>query len=222
MIVITRELREIIQQKYLETYSVTKVIQYLRSIGVGLGRVPITNVLKENKIFESYTGKNYIEQKAVRHLQLLQERYGVTNWGQTSNGGFKEANKIPYKKTKLFEDYRTYRLAVERLTIKQVKRMKRLKQIPAYCELTTIRFADEEGPVNPNDPRKRTTDHKIPIIICFLSKMTVQEAADSTNLAFILRMVNSLKSSTLFDSFKPYANAIRERLLDEGFESSCS
>lgn len=82
---------------------------------------------------------------------------------------------------------------------------------------TGIMFADEEGLTNPNDPRKRSIDHRIPVIHCFLNKVPIEEAANVDNIIFVLKYVNSIKAQSTEESILPIMGEVREAFINEGF-----
>jgi hypothetical protein len=139
-ITITEEIKNNIIQIYKEHYSVSEV---LRNCQKGIGRTTIKNILKKEGIYEGLTGKNYLKKKVEKNEKLMIEKYGVKNWGQTKNGGYKKLNKIPYKKISyLSDEYINYRSEVAKETEKTIK--KHFKTYPKYCFYTKILFADEE------------------------------------------------------------------------------
>ena len=91
-----------------------------------------------------------------------------------------------------------------------------------FCYHTGVRFADaEEENVNPNHPRKRSLDHKVPLIVCYIQGWTMDEANHPDNLCWCLRVVNNVRSSTYLTSFKPIADFYRNKFIAEGVEVSC-
>jgi hypothetical protein len=211
---ITEELKSFYINKYLETYSVTEV---MKQSECGVGRNRIVKILKEHGIYEGLSGPNYLKKKVKKMEEILLERYNVKNWGQTGEGGYKQMNKIPYKKISYLTDqYKEYRLLIHKKTEKNLKKL----TPPKYCHYTGILFADEEYAPNPNDPRKRSVDHKLPIIICYLKGMSVEEASSIDNLIFVLKYVNSVKANMTEDSFIPIAEAIRKVFINEGYKSN--
>ncbi len=107
-------------------------------------------------------------------------------------------------------------LRLEKETKKNIKHI----DFPTYCYYTGIQFADEEGLVNPNDPRKRSVDHKVPVIICYLNGISVEQAGSIDNLTFVLKYVNSVKSNTEHKSFLAVAHKIRKVFINEGYKSN--
>jgi len=87
-----------------------------------------------------------------------------------------------------------------------------------YCYHTGIRFADADGIANPNDPRKRSLDHIIPLSICYTMGMTREEANHPDNLCWCLKCVNNVRGSTDIESFKPIANYYRQQFIDAGID----
>jgi hypothetical protein len=215
IISITEEIKNIIIETYKKEYSVSEVI---KKCPKGIGRKRIENILKSVGIYEGINGENYLRKKVEKQEKLMMEKYGVKNWGQTKDGGYKKQNKIPYKKISfLTDEYKDYRVQVEKETEKNIK--KHFKIYPKYCFYTKILFADEEGSVNPNDPRKRSVDHRIPVLHCYLNGVSVENASHINNIVFVLRYVNSVKGQTLEDSFLPIVEKIRKVFINEGYKS---
>lgn len=199
---------------YKETYSVSKV---MRNCNDGVGRGRIVKILKDEGIYEGLTGENYLKKKVENNEKIMLEKYGVINWGQTKEGGYRKQNKIPYKKVSyLTDDYKEYRIKVDKLTKKNIKHHFK-NNLPKYCMYTGIMFADEEGLTNPNDPRKRSVDHRIPIIHCFLNNVPIEEAANIDNITFVLKYVNSIKAQSTEESILPIMEKIKEAFINEGF-----
>jgi len=211
---ITDEMKTKYIERYQDTYSVSEI---LKSFDDGVGRGRIINILKEAGIYEGLSGPNYLKKKVETHKKLMMEKYGVTNWGQTTGGGYRSQNKIPYKKISfLDEQYKEYRILVDKETKKSIKKI----DLPKYCYYTGIEFSDVEGPVNPNDPRKRSIDHKIPVIVCYLNGVSVEQASNIDNIIFVLKYVNSVKSNTEHESFLAIAPTIRKVFINEGYKSN--
>lgn len=96
-----------------------------------------------------------------------------------------------------------------------------------YCYYTGIKFADVEKQfVNPNDPRKRSLDHKIPLAICYIKGMTMDEANHPDNLCWCLKVINNIRGTSDLESFKPIAEYYRKKFIEAGYDytvsSSCS
>ena len=86
-----------------------------------------------------------------------------------------------------------------------------------YCYHTGIRFVDAEVEfANPNDPRKRSLDHIIPLSVCYTMGMTMDEANHPDNLCWCLKCVNNVRGSTDIESFKPIANYYRQQFINAG------
>ena len=195
---------------YKECYSVSEVLRIYNDIG----RDKLVKILKNYGVYEGLTGKNYLRKKAENYVLTMKSKYGVTNWGQIS-GGWTEQNKIPYNKIDVLDTkYKAYRIEVEKISKRTLKNLVK----PDYCEYTGILFADAEYNPNPNDPRKRSVDHKIPLIICYLNDIDSEIAGARENLVFVLRYVNSIKGNTLHDSFITIAQKIRKVFINEGFK----
>jgi hypothetical protein len=88
-----------------------------------------------------------------------------------------------------------------------------------YCWYTGIKFADAEQQfVNPNDPRKRSLDHKIPLAICYINGMTMDEANHPDNLCWCLKVINNVRGTSDLNSFKPVADFYRKMFIKEGVD----
>jgi hypothetical protein len=203
---------------YQEHYSVSKILRDFTIQGqVVLQREKVEKILKENNIYEGLYGENYLKKKVEVNKITLNERYGVINPGQLENGGYAKMNKIPYNKfTFIDEDFRNYREKVYKITKINLSKI----DPPKFCEYTGILFADEEDPTNPNDPRKRSVDHVLPIVWCYFNDVEPTIAGSLENIKFVLKYVNTIKSNTLHESFLPIALKIRKALINEGFESN--
>ena len=211
----TDELKQFITKTYLDTYSTTKVIEGVKlHFDPLMGRAPIVSYLKSINLYEGLNGPNFLKKKVELQIKILQERYGVSNWGQMSEGGWKIQNKIPYKKIKMMDDMVEYKKQVEKLTSKTVNKMKKLGNIPTHCEYTNIIFADSDGTTNPNHPRKRTADHVVPVSHCFLLGWSPDKAASEDNIKYILRLVNTVKGNSDYTSFAPLIPVLK-RAFDE-------
>jgi hypothetical protein len=88
-----------------------------------------------------------------------------------------------------------------------------------YCYYTGIKFADVEKQfVNPNDPRKRSLDHKIPLAICYIKGMTMDEANHPDNLCWCLKVVNNIRGTSDLESFKPVIEYYRKKFIEAGYD----
>lgn len=212
---ITNEMKQFYVDTYLETYSVSEI---LRRSGNSVGRDRIVRILKDEGIYEGLNGENYLKKKVENNENIMLERYGVKNAGQLPGNGWESLNSIPYEKIDFLDaEYKKYKKLVEKYTKKNINKIEK----PKYCNYTGIRFADDElESVNPNDPRKRSVDHKVPVIICYLNGIDPMVAASADNLVFVLRYVNTIKSNTLHESFLSIAPKIRKVFINEGFESN--
>lgn len=198
---------------YKNTYSVSEV---QRNLGPGIGRKRIEKILKELNLYEGMTGPNYLAKKVELNKSICLERYGVDNISKLTGGSFIETNKLHYDKPNyLTIDFEKYKKMVVRNTKKNIKK---LKNIPNYCEYTGIQFSDINGQVNPNCFRKRSVDHIVPIIHCYISGKTIEETSDISNIKFVLRYVNSIKGNTTHESFLPLAAKIREIFINENIQ----
>jgi len=200
---------------YKQTYSVSEI---MRLANDGVGRSRIVSILRQEDIYEGLSGPNYLKRKVENLEKIMMQRHGVSNAGQLEYGGYQSRNKIPYEKLDfLSTDYKTYREQVDkktRINIKQISDMR-------YCYYTGIEFADvSQDKVNPNDPRKRSIDHKMPVIICYLNDISIEDASSIDNITYVLKYVNSIKGNTLHESFLAISPKIRKVFVDEGYKSN--
>lgn len=214
----SNELKKFIETEYKKTYSVTKVLLAIKDkFEMDISRKPIENYLKYLDIYEGLNGPNYLKMKVENNKKIMMKKYGVENYGQLKNSGYVILNNIEYTKISYIdEEYKLYRNAVNKETKKNIKKM----DVPNYCYYTGILFADIEGKSNPNDPRKRSVDHKIPIIHCYLNGISIEKASSIDNIVFVLKYVNSIKGNTLEESFIPLAKKIRKVFINEGYKSN--
>ena len=189
-------------------------IKLLNSLVYGYVR----ELLKKEGVYDP-RNKTVMKRRTDAIAATTMERYGVVNIGCLPNAPRTLSNKIPYDKISYLTDkLKAYQKEVDFLTKKNAKKMSK----PEFCEYTGIRFADAEPgatsiTVNPNDPRKRTVDHVIPVIFAYLNKIPAERAADPSNLKFCLRYVNTIKGNTLLESFLPLAAQLREVFINEGY-----
>jgi len=209
----TDEVKKKIIDIYQQEWSVSEIVRQLGIPGE-IGRSGIETVLKNAGIYEGINGPNYLKKHTARVKRAMLDKHGVENYGQISRG-WGDSNKIPYTKVKsLDDDFAIYRSAVQRLTTKYTNKIEK----PTYCDYTGIQFIDDiQERVNPNDPRKRSIDHRIPVILCYLNGETVEKTSSIDNLAFVLKYVNTVKGNTDYYSFLPVAHKIRKIFINEGF-----
>jgi hypothetical protein len=217
----SNELLSFIRSSYLETYSTSEVIVKVNEkfkTDPPIGRTPIANYLNEIGIYEGVSGENQNKFKKKKYLKTMTDRYGVINPGQfLEKHGYTKYNHVPYKKiTMITEGFKAYKKAVAILTRKNASKI----TPPDYCEYTGIKFNDCYGITNPNDPCKRSIDHKIAILTCYLNDVSVEKCAHIDNLAFVLRYVNTVKSNTDYDGFLHVAIKLRKLFKDAGNESN--
>jgi len=220
MVTISDDQKQKYINEYLETYSVSELLKRYQETD-NINRKKLVNLLKDSGVYEGLNGPNYLKKKTENHKKLMMERYGVENWGQVKGEGWDKLNSIPYNKIDVLDTkYKKYRDRVTKLQKKYLDESIKLGTVPDYCEYTGILFADTEYEnVNPNDPRKRTIDHKVPVIYCYLNDVSIKDCATPENMVFVLRYVNSIKGNTLHESFVPIAEKIRKVFINEGYKS---
>lgn len=186
----------------------------------------LRDILTENNFYtnneEVYDLIHKNKQKKIRKTCI--ERYGEDNISKCMSGKQRRAlhsrNSIPYKRFDFIDEYAEYCRKSKRYIEKSIKEM----IAPDYCEYTGIKFADAtnggSNNVNPNDPLKRSIDHKMSLLECYLKGISVEEANSPENLAFCIRYVNTIKqNNSLGDySLQEMIKIIREKLINENYE----
>jgi len=195
---------------YKKTYSISEMLN-----SVPHRRNKIVKILKEAGVYEGLNGPNYLAKKVEKHRNVMREKYGVDNISQIRTNKLIESNNIEYDKFSFDENLKKYMKDVRNHSKNLVTRKKTITP-PKTCFYTGLEFAEEfKNAVNPNDPLKRTVDHKHPIILCYLEGWSVEDAGGEDNLVFVLRYINSVKSNTTHECFLPIANILKERLRNE-------
>ena len=169
-------------------------------LDTGFGRLKIDSVLIKLGLHHSINAKSrekHVRTKCEKIENSTMRKYGVKNVCQLpGKNGYLMRNKLPYTSVPISNDLMFLRFSkdVTMLTKRYHFKLLRKGNLPSYCALTGIRFADADGiPCNPNDPLKRSVDHIKPVMVCYASGMTPVETADPGNLQYILKNVNSIK-----------------------------
>lgn len=199
---------------YEKSYSVSEVLQKLNL--KERHRKNIVILLKERGIYQGVGGKSSLyKQHKIQNTML--EKYGVINAGQIPGNGWKH-NSIMRTEIKFLQEYKNYCIKVDIITKSNAKKL----IDTGFCHYTGIKFADSDKntPTNPNDPLKRSVDHKISKWLGFILGMEPDIIGDVGNLVYCLKYCNSMKNNMIEESFAPYAQEIRKRLINEGFESN--
>ena len=201
--------RDEVISTYKETYSVSKVLAHFGyPRGNSDKRADINNILKEEGIFEGNSGPNVIRLRDERKKKTMLERYGVENYSYTLMGKGNTHNQREMKQLPFVEEFRVYQRECENLT-KKYKRT--IKNPPTHCEYIGIEFIDDTI-ANPNDPTKRTIDHKKSLYVCWLEGVSPQEACDPSNLAWVCRYANSVKGNANYEDIQHTLDLIKARL----------
>ena len=226
---ITEEEKSAIISEYLKTYSISETKKDKSSVMYRFSRDSVTKILKNAGVFGSSTdGKKkyndihvraYKEKRQERIKKTSLERYGAENpSGINAKNARILRNSVPYQKPSfLSEDWKLYKDEVSFYTNRVVSSVEK----PKYCEYTGIKFIDSsQDVVNNNDPIKRSVDHKIPVIIGYLSGISAEDISKRENLLFVLKYVNTVKGNTLHEAFLPIAAMLRKRFKDAGYQSN--
>jgi hypothetical protein len=201
--------RDEIISVYKETYSVTQVLKYFNyPKGNAERRKQITNILKEEGLFEGNSGPNVIRMKQQKAKETMLKKYGVENYSHTKNGhknlhNYREKSSFP-----IVESFREYQNEVNKETKKTIRKM---KNKPTKCEYLEVDFVDDNI-ANPNDQLKRTIDHKKSVYNCWLEGISTKEASSPDNLAWVCRYINSIKGNADYDTIKYIFPKIKEKL----------
>lgn len=219
---VEENIKSYIADVYLETYSVSECCEYVKEkektkITTLRLRKIINSELDNLGIREGLSGKNLNKIRQEKMKNTMLKKYGVVNNGQRPGYGWKELNSIEYKRLDVDQELFDFRKKVDYLTRKHVQKLKNSDSIPTTCYYTGIEFRDvSEDKVNPNDPFKRTVDHKIPVIEMFIKGKTPEETANEQNIVFCLRIVNTYKANT---SENYFVNEIVPYLKEKIYES---
>lgn len=207
---------------YLKNYSVSDCCDYVKKkentqITALRLRTIINKELDSRGIREGLSGKNLNKIRQEKMKTTMLKKYGVVNNGQRAGHGWEELNSIEYKRLDIDQELFDFRKKVDYLTRKHVQKLKNSNSIPTTCYYTDIEFRDASiDKVNPNDPLKRTVDHRIPVIEMFIKGKTPEETASEQNIVFCLRIVNTYKANT---SENYFVNEIVPYLKEKIYES---
>lgn len=179
----------------------------------GVSRLAVVKLLKQADVYKGF-GRQ--PSRSIKRIATLQQRYGVNNYSQTPmmKQRLFERNSIPFVQPLFLANLENYRKEVNIITT----RTKKLLLDTGYCFYTGIRFGDINGAINPNDPIKKTIDHKISIVDGFLRNYTTEEIGCLSNLCWSIKYCNSFKGNMSANDFMHYSILIRERFIDAGYE----
>jgi hypothetical protein len=205
--------RDDIVEMYKNTHNVSLLLREF-----DISRNCLQKLLKDVGIYEPSS----ILSRKARALAIkvsMQDKYGIDNPGQFQSQKNALQVRNGYHKTylQINEDFKEYSEEVDYITNKNKKYI-----IDShYCFYTGIKFIDYiNETVNPNDPLKRTIDHKLSKLDGFYSNTSPEIIGSKINLVYCLRYCNSIKGNMSVDSFQLYAKQIRERLINEGCQSN--
>lgn len=178
-----------------------------------VSRVAVVRLLKQADVYKGFGNQ---PSRSIKRMNTLQQRYGVTNYGQTPmmRQRLIERNSIPYNQPMFLFNLDSFRKNVDSITA----RNKKLLLDTGYCFYTGIQFGDIKGLINPNDPIKKTIDHKISIVDGYLRNYTAEEIGCLSNLCWTIKYCNSFKGNMSANDFLNYSRLIRERFIDAGYE----
>lgn len=212
---ISKKNQDIINDKgneILEFYKINNTVSdVIKEFGVT--RNAVTKFLKESGVF---TGLFNQKARADKRMKTLQSRYGITNFGQTETmkQRLKERNNIAYVVPSFNDQFLLYKKKVINITYKN----KKFLVDSQYCYFTGIFFGDNFGPVNPNDPIKKSLDHKISIAEGFFNGLSEEVIGGVSNLCWCIRYCNSLKGNMSAEAFIPLAKHIRGAFINAGYK----
>ena len=205
--------KDTIIELYKQTYSVSDVLSKMK-LSCGY-RKHIVYMLKHEGIYEGVGGKSAIH-KQIKIKSTMISRYGVENAGMIPGNGWRN-NGIESNKLTFIKEYELYCDKVDNITKKNVKQL----IDTGFCYYTGIKFADAENvPVNPNDPLKRSVDHKISKWVGYMCDIPPENVGDIGNLVYCLKYCNTMKNNMTEESFAPFALELRKRFINEGFKSN--
>lgn len=196
---------------YKETYSVTEVLKHFGyPHGNTERRKQITDILKEEKIYEGLSGPNFLRKRQEKIEKTNLEKYGVKNYSYTKNGSLNLHNHREKSYFPIVESFREYQNVVNKETKKTLRKIKN-KAKPTHCEYLGIEFVDDDI-ANPNDQLKRTIDHKKSVYNCWLEGLSPEEASSLDNLVWICRYANSIKGNADYEDIKHIFPKIKDKL----------
>ena len=203
-----------IVEEYKQSYSISEIIRNNKFTEGSRRHIEV--ILKKEGIYEGVGGKSALyKQKKIRNT--MRSRYGVNNIGQMPGMGWNLRNNIEKSPIIFLEEMKIYCDLVDTIT----KKNKKLMISTPYCYYTGIQFVDEvKDKVNPNDQLKRTVDHKISKWVGFICNILPEDIASIGNLVYCLKYCNSLKNNMSEEMFLPFAQKIRELLINEGYKSN--
>jgi hypothetical protein len=205
-----------IVEEYKKTYSVSDI---LRSIDLDVRRSAardhIVSILKNEGIYQGVRGLTATHRQKKTQQTML-DRYGVINTGQLPGYGWKN-NDTKKTEIQFSNEFKNYCKIVDEHTKINKKIMIPIK----YCYYTGIAFADGYiANINPNDPLKRSIDHKTSKWIGFMTDVPPDFIGSVTNLVYCLKYCNTIKNQMNEQMFMPFAKIIREKMINEGHKSN--
>ena len=204
-----------IVEEYKKSYSISEMLRTLGLINSTGARGHIKSILVEKGVYQGVGGLSALH-KQTRIQKTMKDRYGVINAGQMPNGGWKH-NDVEMNSVSFLKEFTSYCIDVDKYTKINKKRM----IMSNHCYYTGITFADVMmDKVNPNDPLKKSIDHKISKWAGFMTGESPDMIGSTQNLVYCLKYCNTIKNQMCEDTFKPYAFIIREKLINEGYSSN--
>lgn len=216
---VTNNIKSYLEEIYLETVSITdccEIIQQKEQTLLSTAKIRkiIDPILKDLGIKKSLSDKELNAKRQQKLQKTMLARYGVRNNGQLPGQGWESLNSIQYTKLAIDERFVEFRKQVNYLTRKYVEKLKKQNLIPTTCCYTDIPFKDNlQDLVNPNDPYKRSVDHRRPVVEMFLRGYSAEDVCKEDNIVFCLRAVNTYKSNTPEEYFvKEIIPFLKEKL----------
>ncbi len=217
---IENNIKKYLLNEYNKNFSVSECCKIVKQrentlVSESIIRRLIDNQLKKYNVKQGISGKMMNIKRQEKIKETMIKKYGVINAGQLDGNGFKKQNQIPYNKLSLLDSITEYREKVGYLTDKMKSFAIKNNLVPECCEYTGIRFADsDKKEVNPNDPFKRTIDHKVPIVEAYLLGWSAEKTADIDNIAWCLRAVNTIKGNSNIDQFNKILPFLKKNLYE--------
>lgn len=199
---VTDNIKPYLKEIYLEIVSVTECCEIIQKreqtlLSTAKIRKMIDPILKDLGIKKSLSDKDLNAKRQQKLQKTMLDRYGVRNNGQLPGQGWENLNSTAYTKLAIDKHLIEFRKKVNYLTRKYVDRLKKQKLVPTNCYYTDIPFNDNlQDFVNPNDPYKRSVDHRRPVIEMFLQGYSAEDVCKEDNIVFCLRAVNTYKANT--------------------------
>ena len=212
--------KEIIKNRgadILVAYSTTPNLPMISKI-FNVSEDPLRKYLKECGVYEPYS-KRSMNIRFENVSKTVMDRYGENNISGLHRDRLKSRNAIPMTELPFVHTLEEYKWKVNQLTNQSAKKL----LVTRFCYYSGIKFVDADSApssVNPNDPLKRSIDHKINVLQGFMADIDAEIIGSASNLVYSCRYLNSIKSNSNSNDkiFVRICKIFRRKMIDVGFE----